>query len=68
MKLLKKISENFLYSNEQIGLVFLLLFIGLLLLPSSIYGMVFYTSMTPEEVNFYSKYGAIFTAIERFLQ
>ena len=41
MKLLKKISENFLYSNEQIGLVFLLLFIGLLLLPSSIYGMVF---------------------------
>ena len=31
MKLLKKISENFLYSNEQIGLVFLLLFIGLLL-------------------------------------
>ncbi|MDC4268998.1 hypothetical protein NQ623_17905 [Acinetobacter baumannii] len=63
MKLLKKISENFLYSNEQIGLVFLLLFIGLLLLPSSIYGMVFYTSMTPEEVNFYSKYGAIFTAI-----
>lgn len=63
MKLLKKISENFLYSNEQIGLVFLLLFIVLLLLPSSIYGMVFSTSMTLDEVNFYTKYGAIFTTI-----
>ena len=62
-EIIEKISENFFIVNEQIGLVFLLLFIGLLLLPSSIYGMVFYTSMTPEEVNFYSKYGAIFTAI-----
>lgn len=63
MKLVKKISEKFLYSNEQIGLVFLLLFTVLLLLPSSIYVMVFYTSITTEEVNFYSKYGAIFTTI-----
>lgn len=54
---------GFIYSNNQLGLVLILLSIILLLLPISVYGMIFFNPITQEEVNYYSKFSAIFTTI-----
>ena len=45
------------------GLVFVLFFIILVVMPISFYGMIFFTPISPDEVNFYSKFGAWFTAL-----
>lgn len=45
------------------GLVFVLFFIILLVLPISIYGMIFFIPISANEVNYYSKFGAWFTAL-----
>jgi len=55
--------ENLQYGNSQMGLVFVLFFIILVVLPISFYGMIFFTPISPDEVNFYSKFGAWFTAL-----
>jgi len=55
--------EAFLYNGKQAGLVFILLLIILLMLPISVYGMIFFNSISQEEVNYYSKFGAWFTTL-----
>ncbi|WP_017389906.1 hypothetical protein [Acinetobacter calcoaceticus] len=55
--------EDFLYNNKQIGLVFILLLIILLISPISVYGMIFFNPISQEEVNYYSKFGAWFTTL-----
>jgi len=55
--------ENFQYGNSQMGLVFVLFFIILSVLPISIYGMIFFIPISADEVNYYSKFGAWFTAL-----
>ncbi|NNH37486.1 hypothetical protein [Acinetobacter terrae] len=55
--------SSLLYKNGQIGLVFFLFTIILLHLPSVIYGSVFLAPITGNEADYYSKFGAWFTAI-----
>lgn len=55
--------EAFLYNNKQIGLVSILLLAILLILPISVYGMIFFNPISQEEVNYYSKFGAWFTTL-----
>lgn len=44
----------------QVGLVIILAF---LLMPTMVYGYIFFTTMSDADEDFYAKYGAIFTAI-----
>lgn len=60
---LRKRLASLAYSNEQVGLVFMLLAALLLLLPISVYGSVFFADVSTNEVNKYTKYSAIFTVI-----
>lgn len=60
MSYFKRVICNFLYSNSQVVLVIILV---LLLMPITVYGYVFFTTMPDSEVEFYAKYGVIFTAI-----
>jgi len=62
MKSLKNKIENFLYDNDQIGLVFIVFFIILVHIPSVIYGSIFFIPITNNEVDYYTKFGAWFTA------
>lgn len=55
--------EDLLYNSAQMGLVFVLFLIILLVLPISVYGMIFFTPISADEVNYYSKFGAWFTAL-----
>lgn len=63
MKKIKKIVYDFIYSNKQIGLVFVIFALVLLHLPSAIYGIVFFTPIEDGEMDYYTKFGAWFTAI-----
>lgn len=63
MKLCKNKIKSYLYSNSQIGLVFILFFIILLHLPIVLYGSIFFIPITSNEVNYYTKFGAWFTAL-----
>lgn len=63
MKLLKNKIKSFLYGENQIGLVWILFVITLLHLPSAIYGSIFFIPITNDEVNYYTKFGAWFTAL-----
>lgn len=60
MNYFKMVISNFFYSNRQVSLVIIL---ALLLMPITVYGCVFFTAMPDGEMDFYTKYGAIFTAI-----
>lgn len=62
MSIRKKIS-NYLYSNNQLGLVCILLLLILCFLPFSIYAYVFSDTVTTNDVNRYTKFSAIFTVI-----
>lgn len=63
MKFLQNKIKSFLYDNDQIGLVFILFFIILVHLPSMIYGSIFFIPITNDEVDYYTKFGAWFTAL-----
>lgn len=63
MQFIKVKIQDFLFNNNQMGLVFVLFLTILLNLPISIYGMIFFTPISADEVNYYSKFGAWFTAL-----
>lgn len=63
MKKFKKIIYDFIYSNKQIGLVFVIFALILLHLPSMIYGVIFFTPIKDGEIDYYAKFGAWFTTI-----